>query len=110
MKIQYTPEAWTCRGGSAPHYQGEVYDENTGNTVAVTYNDKGGHKAQRIVACVNACDGINPEAVPDLLAALLEIAAENEDGLTDQDELIRCADIARAAIAKATGQESGVTK
>ena len=25
--------------------------------------------ADRIVACVNACDGINPEAVPDLLAA-----------------------------------------
>lgn len=24
----------------------------------------------RIVACVNACEGINPEAVPDMLAAL----------------------------------------
>ena len=26
--------------------------------------------AARIVACVNACEGINPEAVPDMLAAL----------------------------------------
>lgn len=26
--------------------------------------------AARIVACVNACAGMNPEAVPDLLAAL----------------------------------------
>jgi hypothetical protein len=26
--------------------------------------------ADRIVACVNACEGINPEAVPDLVAAL----------------------------------------
>ena len=25
--------------------------------------------ARRIVACVNACEGINPEAVPDLLEA-----------------------------------------
>ena len=28
--------------------------------------------ARRIVACVNACEGINPEAVPDLLAACRE--------------------------------------
>ncbi len=26
--------------------------------------------ARRIVACVNACEGINPEAVPELLEAL----------------------------------------
>lgn len=26
--------------------------------------------AARIVACVNACEGINPEAVPDLMKAL----------------------------------------
>ena len=26
--------------------------------------------ADRIVACVNACEGINPKAIPDLLAAL----------------------------------------
>ena len=25
--------------------------------------------AERIVACINACEGINPAAVPDLLAA-----------------------------------------
>lgn len=29
--------------------------------------------AERIVACVNACKGINPEAVPDLLAALEQL-------------------------------------
>lgn len=29
--------------------------------------------ADRIVSCVNACAGINPEAVPDLLDALIEM-------------------------------------
>lgn len=32
--------------------------------------------AARIVACVNACEGINPDAVPDLLAALGDLIAE----------------------------------
>ena len=30
--------------------------------------------ARRIVACVNACAGINPEAVPDLVAKLEKVA------------------------------------
>jgi len=29
--------------------------------------------ASRIVACVNGCQGINPDAVPDLLAALKNV-------------------------------------
>lgn len=42
---------------------------------------------------------------PELLAALEEIAAENHDeDLSDREELLRCAAIARAAIAKATGK------
>lgn len=32
-------------------------------------NDSKKANAERIVACVNACEGINPEAVPDALAA-----------------------------------------
>jgi hypothetical protein len=31
--------------------------------------------AIRIVACVNACEGINPEAIPDMLEALNRLAA-----------------------------------
>ena len=44
-------------------------------------------------------------AAPDLLAALQEVASENMDALSDRDELIRCATIARRAIAKATAEE-----
>ena len=81
--------------------------------------------ARRIVACVNGCEGINPEAVPDLLEALKTIA---KNAPTDADFAIGgkydyegpgnsgddcdkgaaeahlwAAKIARAAIAKATG-------
>lgn len=33
--------------------------------------------AARIVACVNACEGLNPEAVPEVLEALREMLAVN---------------------------------
>ena len=53
--------------------------------------------AARIVACVNGCAGINPDAVPDLLAAL-EAAVLSEQ-LDKHHDLM-----ARAAIAKAKGE------
>ncbi len=42
--------------------QSNVKDENLENEA----------NAARIIVCVNACAGINPEAVPELLAALYE--------------------------------------
>jgi hypothetical protein len=56
--------------------------------------------AKRIVSCVNACAGINPAAVPKLLAALDEFVIEYVEG-TDpilDDTLIK----ARAAIKEAS--------
>ena len=41
--------------------------------------------AERIVACVNACEGINPEAVPVLLEALQEIAKGKGEFSTDPE-------------------------
>jgi len=43
-----------------------------GYTIAVCYSgakDEGAN-ARRIVACVNACEGINPEAVPEMVEVL----------------------------------------
>ena len=54
--------------------------------------------ATHIVACVNACKGVNPEAVPDLLAAL-EACLPVLDNPAMHWEL----KTARAAIAKAKG-------
>ena len=76
--------------------------------------------ARRIVACVNACAGINPEAVRDLLAACrtaadmlhkainggLRVPAAQER-IGDHKRVKRDArDILRAAIARATGAEA----
>ena len=68
--------------------------------------------ADRIVACVNACEGINPDAVPGLLAALMELEeaascleADVDSAGTNHDraKIVRFACIeARAAIADAT--------
>jgi hypothetical protein len=55
--------------------------------------------AARIVACVNACEGIaDPGAVPDLLAALRELMTGHS--LAGQA-------MAHKAIARATGGEGG---
>lgn len=63
--------------------------------------------AARIVACVNACEGINPGAVPDLLAALKsclpDLAHYASNHGPGPDKRL---DAARAAIAKAEGGAS----
>jgi hypothetical protein len=62
----------------------------------------------RIVACVNACKGINPEAVPDLLAAckaampLVEFESDSR-GHCDRIPWARLCGALRAAIALAEG-------
>lgn len=57
--------------------------------------------ADRIAACLNACDGINPEAVPELVLALHLIAdAQPDCGMT------YCQDVARAALSKTKGGEA----
>lgn len=59
--------------------------------------------AVRIVACVNACAGLNPDAVPGLVSALRAALNHIEHGWTDPALCIAVADIARAALAKAEG-------
>jgi len=59
--------------------------------------------ARRIVACVNACEGINPEAVPDLLEACRKLIEANSIHAheIDEDILALAVDMAEAALAKA---------
>ena len=52
--------------------------------------------------CVNACKGINPEAVPDLLEALEMIIDPSRGEEFDQYDI----DTANEAIAKAKGETS----
>lgn len=55
----------------------------------------------RVAACVNACEGINPEAVPELLATLkdvLRIAKAASIGVTGNAARIQRAEAAIAAV------------
>jgi len=54
--------------------------------------------AEHLAACWNVCDGINPEAVPNMLAALKQ--------MIDPSSLDDGGAMARAAIAKATGEKN----
>lgn len=91
-----------------------VRQAGSGKPIAGTYPQRHGGPypdADRIVACVNACEGINPEAVPELLVSLQALGVmpegycfcfgNNRDALKpDAEHTGECLD-ARAAIAKA---------
>lgn len=61
--------------------------------------------ATKVAACLNACDGINPEAVPELVKA-----AENAIGMMQMawkqygvGGMFECMDALRSSLAKAKG-------
>lgn len=65
---QHTPEPWVVgRGGGSEPFSIEAATR----TVALvkTCRQEGEHNASRIVSCVNACKGLNPEAIPELVEA-----------------------------------------
>ena len=64
----HTPTPWVVRGS-------RIYDANDEETAVATRASPRNRAhtketANRIVACVNACAGINPEAVKDLRSVL----------------------------------------
>ena len=96
MTMKYTPEPWEA----TPWDDGWIRDAKGVGVCMV-----GGLETRdRIVACVNGCAGINPEAVPDMLAALETLLKE-----VDTKKLVAgseghfksAATVARAALAKA---------
>lgn len=83
----------------------EIQDTETGDLLCYANPEH----AARIVACVNACAGINPEAVPDMLEALRAISAvpgtisESAVGAECYQALLAALRLTHDAIAKATG-------
>jgi hypothetical protein len=66
MTTKHTPNVWRIAiGGDGYHI---LTNDNDGIAREICMVPNREH-AEDIVACVNACEGINPEAVPDLLAA-----------------------------------------
>jgi len=81
----------------------DVGDHTAGGTF---YGDPGTtqakSRADRAVACVNACKGINPDAVPELLAACKGLV-DDVEGCELDSSMVDARNRAAAAIAKATG-------
>jgi len=104
MKTKHTTGKWIhneCESGPDGCIFHDIRAQRKGFsiTVATARGTNQEANAERIVACVNACEGINPEAVPEMLKALQNI--ENDSGTIPPAIWA----MRNAAIAKATGQE-----
>lgn len=105
MKHTHTREPWAQDWNAPLAIIGE------GHLVAKSFYWSGSENAgrpesnaRRIVACVNACEGINPDAVPELLdAAEILAGLEAKDGGRTFPTKEQCA-FARSVIAKARGE------
>ena len=98
-ETNHTPEPWVYRetyNGDIVHYVG------TGTTYRTVASYVDPPDAARIVACVNGCRGINPEAVRELLEACEAAVNAFEIEVPTGNEVVAQL---RAAIAKATQGE-----
>lgn len=82
---------WHYSKGTSPHYQGQVSNEGTGETIAVTYNDEDGKHVQLIAAA------------PDMLEALKDLAQYFAEWGKDYPDDAKRFNAAYAAIHKAEG-------
>jgi hypothetical protein len=105
--ITIESQSWSYRPGLGPHYQGQVYDEETGKTLAISYDDEGGARARLIAALpdlVKVCntpDSLSGEYGPSILR---DAAAELETSNSNMADYVRLwADEMDAVITKAGG-------
>ena len=66
---EHTPEPWSCEWGIKPI----IFKKHLAGGSTYICDHLNQDNANRIVACVNACAGINPEAVPLMLATMKKI-------------------------------------
>ena len=111
--MNHTPEPWEWHVGHEPHCQSQIYDTD-GRTIAVFYNDEGGHNAERATNCVNALAGRNPEALARVevaLCCLLSTASLSSNSMGtfsrlrgESEHLRQQCEILRAALAEFRGE------
>ena len=107
-ELKHTPEPWKVTVQENGYVcietaYGTHRDILTGDFITLKASN-----AERIVACVNACEGLNPEAIPEMLEALQEmvsVACEYYD-MDMGDAGSQMIAIANDVIAKATGKET----
>ena len=109
MKTKHTPEPWKViisarKGGNLDYYFIEGTRQKYGPHILAKMNEyvEDEVNAARIVACVNGCENINPEAVKGLLEACKQRVNEwhhnNGNFKRAEPESLK---LAREAIAKA---------
>lgn len=114
---KHTKETWereweqdgeyTGPGDNPPGYAGDHYETNdicyvnqeTGEVFPIALFERE-QDVLRAIACVNACAGINPEAVPDLLAVVEELL-ESAEYWSEWDVPIGIVDRMKEAVKKA---------
>ena len=107
---KHTPAPWHLVGQ-------DIRDAEEDNIVTVPFGDdpeRAEANALRIVSCVNGCEGINPDAVPELLVALkdlmerlpaiLSVVGSNARLFVTDRPMTELMDQAVAALAKAEGK------
>ncbi|MCP4569590.1 MAG: hypothetical protein GY841_18590 [FCB group bacterium] len=112
---EHTKEPWGVRHFTGDHGRATIEQYRTDLTepfhpianICEMYGSPGGQgrgvsdaNAERIVACVNACKGLNPEAIPDLLVAVTAAANRLEHSSPPHWVVMKHL---KAAIAKAKG-------
>ena len=86
--MKHTPEPWgipdvgtdkgyvlVSAGGPQTNWNGMIASFDAGNMARS--GTEGLENAKRAVSCVNACAGINPEAVPEMVKALEDLLEES---------------------------------
>ncbi len=102
MNAKHTHGPWKYEEGTKTiRSQKENYWLATMDSWDGAVNNKA--NAARIIACVNACEGINPEAVPNLLEAC-RLISRLADG-QGRANLLEVAGMARLALRKAEMEE-----
>jgi hypothetical protein len=99
----WTPEPWAihpyaCKENSKRVNIGSLNCPMTEPLACKCATDE---NAARIIACVNACAGINPEAVADLITLAEIIGAKGR--MYDDPSGRTAVELARSALAKARG-------
>ena len=108
--MKHTLRPWS-QGGVNEVDPGEVRiygsdKDSYGPHIASVWGDtdeEGEDRAELVCACVNACEGINPEAVPDLLEACQQTLIWLDDPMRTTNHRARL----KAAIQKATAPVEG---
>lgn len=64
-------------------------------------NSPNGDDRDHIAACLSACEGVNPEAVPELLDIAYRVGSFSDDQCNEIEVLGQLRKLAKAALAKA---------